>query len=90
VTAGVGLSSAIATKLVPRTGTRPVLVAGTLLGAAGVYWLSRITAGFQAALLACAIVLVAAAVIATRAAGTRQQLAAAQPAPGPETMAKAA
>ena len=176
MTAGVGLSSAIATKLVPRTGTRPVLVAGTLLGAAGVYWLSRIgvhgsyptsilpglvvmalglgavfvgvqtaantgvpadkaglaaalitasatvggalglaifsaiaagrtrhvlmagaplpaalTAGFQAALLACAIVLVAAAVIATRAAGTRQQLAAAaQPAPGPETKAKAA
>ena len=175
MTAGVGLSSAIATKLVPRTGTRPVLVAGTLLGAAGVYWLSRIgvhgsyptsilpglvvmalglgavfvgvqtaantgvpadkaglaaalitasatvggalglaifsaiaagrtrhvlmagaplpaalTAGFQAALLACAIVLVVAAVIATRAAGTRQQLAAAQPAPGPETMAKAA
>jgi len=51
---------------------------------------AALTAGFQAALLACAIVLVAAAVIATRAAGTRQQLAAAQPAPGPETMAKAA
>src|SRR5215470_514203 len=176
VTAGVGLSSGIATKLVSRTGTRPVLVAGLLLGAAGVSWLSRIgvhgsyltsilpglavmalglgavfvgvqtaantgvpadkaglaaalitasstvggalglaifsaiaagrtrhvltagasqpaalTAGFQAALLACAIVLVAAAVIATRAAGTRQQLAAsAQPAPEPETMANSA
>jgi len=175
VTAGVGLSSGIATKLLPRTGTRPVLVAGTLLGAAGVYWLSRIsvhgsyltsilpglivmalglgavfvgvqtaantgvpadkaglaaalitasatvggalglaiftaiaagrtrhllaaghavpgalTAGFQAALLACSIFLVAAAVIATRAAGTRQQLAAAQPAPDPESVADAA
>jgi EmrB/QacA subfamily drug resistance transporter len=174
VTVGVGLSSGIATKLLPRTGTRPVLVAGTLLGAAGVSWLSRIgvhgsyptsilpglvvmalglgavfvgvqtaantgvpadkaglaaalitasstvggalglaifsaiaagrtrhlltagasgpaalTAGFQAALLACAIVLTAAAVIATRAAGTRQQLAAAAQ-PAPETMAKAA
>jgi EmrB/QacA subfamily drug resistance transporter len=176
VTAGVGLSSGIATKLLPRTGTRPVLVAGTLLGAAGVCWLSRIgvhgsyptsilpgllvmalglgavfvgvqtaantgvpadkaglaaalitasstiggalglaifsaiaagrthhlltvgaslpaalTAGFQAALLACAIFLAAAAVIATRAAGTRQQLTAvAQATPAPETLAKAA
>jgi EmrB/QacA subfamily drug resistance transporter len=41
VTAGVGLASAIATKLIPRTGTRPVIVVGTLAGAGGVYWLSR-------------------------------------------------
>ena len=176
VTAGVGISTGITTKLLPRTGTRPVLVAGLLLGATGVAWLSRIgvhgsyltsilprlavmalglgavfvgvqtaattgvpadkaglaaalitasstvggalglavfsavaagrthhlltagaplpaalTAGFQAALLACAIVLAAAAIIATRAAGTGQQLTAAtHPAPDPETMAHAA
>ena len=42
VTVGVGISSVIATKMVARTGTRPILVAGTLLGAAGVYRLSRI------------------------------------------------
>jgi hypothetical protein len=42
VTLCVGLASGIATKLLPRTGTRPLIVTGTLLGAAGVYWLSRI------------------------------------------------
>jgi EmrB/QacA subfamily drug resistance transporter len=42
VTAAVGLSSGLATKLVSRTGTRPVIVAGALLGATGVFWLSRI------------------------------------------------
>jgi EmrB/QacA subfamily drug resistance transporter len=174
VTVGVGISSGIATKLVSRTGTRPVLVAGTLLGATGVYWLSRIgvhgsylttilpglmvmalglgavfvgvqsaantgvpadkaglaaalitasstlggalglaifsaiaadrtrhlltagaslhaalTAGFQAALLASSIFLIAAAIIATRAAGTRQQLtASAQPAADPDSIAE--
>src|SRR5215472_15353903 len=176
VTVGVGISSAIATKLVARTGTRPVLVAGLLLGAAGVSWLSRIgvhgsyltsvlpglvvmalglgavfvgvqtaantgvpadkaglaaalitasstvggalglaifsaiaagrthhlvttgvplptalTAGFHAALIACALFLVAAAVIATRVAGTRQQLAVVAQAPAdPKPMAQAA
>jgi EmrB/QacA subfamily drug resistance transporter len=176
VTVGVGISSGIATKLVARTGARPVLVAGLLLGAAGVSWLSRIgvhgsyltsvlpglvvmalglgavfvgvqtaantgvpadkaglaaalitasstvggalglaifsaiaagrthhlvttgvplptalTAGFHAALIACALFLVAAAVIATRAAGTRRQLAAVAQAPAdPKPMAQAA
>jgi EmrB/QacA subfamily drug resistance transporter len=176
VTIGVGISSGIATKLLPRTGTRPVLVAGTLLGAAGVYWLSRIgvhgsyptgilpglivmalglgavfvgvqtaantgvpadkaglaaalitasatlggalglaifnaiaagrtshlvaagaslpaalTSGFQAALLACSIFLAAAAIIATRAAGTRQELrGSAQPAARPESITEPA
>jgi EmrB/QacA subfamily drug resistance transporter len=42
VTVCVGLASGIATKLLSRTGTRPLIVTGTLLGAAGVYWLSRI------------------------------------------------
>ena len=42
VTIGVGIASVVSTKMLPRTGTRPIMVAGTLLGAAGVYWLSRI------------------------------------------------
>lgn len=42
VTIAVGLSSGVATKLVDRIGSRPVIVTGTVLGAAGVFWLSRI------------------------------------------------
>jgi EmrB/QacA subfamily drug resistance transporter len=42
VTICVGLASGVATKLVPGTGTRPLIVAGTLLGAGGIFWLSRI------------------------------------------------
>ena len=42
VTIGVGIASGVSTKMLPRAGTRPIMVAGTLLGAAGVYWLSRI------------------------------------------------
>jgi MFS family permease len=37
-----GLAAADATQLLSRTGTRPIIVAGALLGAGGVYWLSRI------------------------------------------------
>jgi predicted MFS family arabinose efflux permease len=39
---GVGIAAGIASRLLTRTGTRPVLVAGLLLAAGGVYWLSRI------------------------------------------------
>jgi EmrB/QacA subfamily drug resistance transporter len=42
VTIGVGIASGIATKVLPRTGARPVTVAGAVFGAIGVYWLSRI------------------------------------------------
>jgi EmrB/QacA subfamily drug resistance transporter len=42
VTIGVGMSTGIATKLLPRTGSRPIIVAGALIGAAGVFWLSSI------------------------------------------------
>jgi predicted MFS family arabinose efflux permease len=42
VTIGVGLASGVSTKLLSRTSPRPIIVAGTLLGAGGVYWLSRI------------------------------------------------
>jgi MFS family permease len=42
VTAAVGLAAGVSTKLLPRIGTRPVTVAGTLLGAGGVFWLAQI------------------------------------------------
>jgi len=52
---------------------------------------AALTAGFQAALLACAIFLADTAVIAPRAAGARQQLAAvSQATPTTEPMAEAA
>jgi EmrB/QacA subfamily drug resistance transporter len=44
VTIAVGISSGISTQLLPRTGSRPLIVAGTLTGAAGVFLLSRIGA----------------------------------------------
>ncbi|TDC91239.1 MFS transporter [Actinomadura sp. 7K507] len=39
---GVGISAGVATRLIPRAGTRPLMVTGLLLGAAGIYILSRI------------------------------------------------
>jgi EmrB/QacA subfamily drug resistance transporter len=42
VTLAVGMSSGISTKLLPRTGTRPIIVAGTFIGAVGVAILARI------------------------------------------------
>ena len=44
VTIGVGISSGISTQLLPRIGSRPLITAGTLIGAAGVFLLSRIAA----------------------------------------------
>jgi EmrB/QacA subfamily drug resistance transporter len=41
-TFGVAISSGIASKLFARTGTRPIIIAGALLGAAGVFWLSHV------------------------------------------------
>jgi MFS family permease len=43
VTAGIILAAAVSTQLVPRIGTRPVIVAGALIAAAGILWLSRIS-----------------------------------------------
>jgi EmrB/QacA subfamily drug resistance transporter len=43
VTVCVGISSGVSMKLLPRIGTRPLIVTGTLLGAIGVYWLSRLS-----------------------------------------------
>jgi EmrB/QacA subfamily drug resistance transporter len=42
VTIGVGMSTGIATKLLPRLGARPIIMAGALTGAVGVFWLAQI------------------------------------------------
>jgi EmrB/QacA subfamily drug resistance transporter len=42
LTLGVGIAAGISSQLLVRTGTRPVIVAGSLIAAGGVYWLSRI------------------------------------------------
>jgi EmrB/QacA subfamily drug resistance transporter len=39
---GLGISAGISSQLLSRIGTRPVIVAGSLIAAVGVYWLSRI------------------------------------------------
>src|ERR687885_1204424 len=41
-TAGVAISSGIASQLFSRTGTRPIIVTGALISAGAIYWLSRI------------------------------------------------
>jgi EmrB/QacA subfamily drug resistance transporter len=41
-TFGVAISAIVCSQLFLRTGTRPIIAAGAFLGAAGVYWLSRI------------------------------------------------
>ena len=42
LTFGVIIAAGITSQLIPRIGTRPVIVAGALIGAGGLYWLSRI------------------------------------------------
>jgi EmrB/QacA subfamily drug resistance transporter len=42
VTAGAGIGAGVATNAIPKIGTRPLIAAGSLLGAAGLFWLSRI------------------------------------------------
>ncbi|MEU8800238.1 MFS transporter [Spirillospora sp. NPDC048819] len=39
---GVGIAAGISTKLIPRAGTRPLMIMGLLLAATGLYLLSRI------------------------------------------------
>jgi EmrB/QacA subfamily drug resistance transporter len=41
-TFGVAISAGVASQLFVRTGTRPVIVTGALLGAGGIFWLSKI------------------------------------------------
>jgi hypothetical protein len=42
LTVGIGLGAGVATKGIPKIGTRPLIVTGALLGAAGVFLLSRV------------------------------------------------
>ena len=42
LTVAVGIGAGVTTNAIPKVGTRPVIAAGALLGAAGVFWLSRI------------------------------------------------
>jgi MFS family permease len=42
VTAGIAVAAGISSRLFARTGTRPVIVAGALIAAGGIYYLSRI------------------------------------------------
>ena len=41
-TFGVAIGAGISTQLLARVGTRPVITTGALVGAGGVYWLSRV------------------------------------------------
>jgi EmrB/QacA subfamily drug resistance transporter len=45
LTIGVGISAGITSQLLPRIGTRPLIVGGSLIAAGGVYYLSRIPVG---------------------------------------------
>jgi EmrB/QacA subfamily drug resistance transporter len=38
----IGIAAGISSQMLSRTGTRPVIIAGSLIAAGGVYWLSRI------------------------------------------------
>src|SRR5213592_4460802 len=42
LTLGVGIAAGISSQLLVRTGTRPVIIVGSLIATGGVYWLSRI------------------------------------------------
>ena len=42
ITAGFAVAGGLASQLVTRVGTRPVVVAGCLIAAAGIYWVSRV------------------------------------------------
>jgi len=42
ITAGFAVAGGLASQLVTRTGTRPVVVAGCLIAAAGIYYVSRV------------------------------------------------
>jgi EmrB/QacA subfamily drug resistance transporter len=42
---GVGIAAGVASSLLGRVGTKPVMVVGALIGAGGVFWLSRVPVG---------------------------------------------
>jgi EmrB/QacA subfamily drug resistance transporter len=59
VTIGAGIAAGVSSRLLSRTGTRPVIVAGALIAAGGLYWLSRIPVGgsYLTDLLPCLVVM---------------------------------
>jgi EmrB/QacA subfamily drug resistance transporter len=44
LTFAIGIAAGISSQLISRIGTRPIIVAGALIAAGGLYWLSRIPA----------------------------------------------
>ena len=42
MTAGLAIGAGVTTNAIPKIGTRPLIAAGALLGAGGVFWLSRV------------------------------------------------
>jgi hypothetical protein len=42
LTGGIGIGAGVTTNAIPKLGTRPLIAAGALLGAGGVFWLSRV------------------------------------------------
>jgi len=42
LTVGLGIGAGVTTNAIPKIGTRPLITAGALLGAGGVFWLSRV------------------------------------------------
>jgi predicted MFS family arabinose efflux permease len=42
VSVGIGVGSTVATKMFMKTGTRPIIVGGSVMSAGGILWLSRI------------------------------------------------
>jgi EmrB/QacA subfamily drug resistance transporter len=42
LTVGLGIGASVTTNAIPKIGTRPLIAAGALLGAGGVFWLSRV------------------------------------------------
>jgi len=42
LTAAIGIGAGVTTNAIPKIGTRPLIAAGALLGAGGVFWLSRV------------------------------------------------
>jgi EmrB/QacA subfamily drug resistance transporter len=42
LTVGLGIGASVTTNAIPKIGTRPLIAAGALLGAGGVFWLSRL------------------------------------------------
>jgi EmrB/QacA subfamily drug resistance transporter len=45
LTFGVGIAAGISSQLLAKVGTKPVMVAGALLAAGGVFWLSKVPVG---------------------------------------------